>query len=52
MTDAKTKIKVIEDADATGEVARVYDEWRAHSGRQQIPAFSSALAIALIFCVR
>src|SRR5882762_3345179 len=37
MTDAKTKIKVIEDADATGEVARVYDEWRAHSGRQQMP---------------
>jgi alkylhydroperoxidase family enzyme len=37
MTDAKTKIKVIEDADATGEVAKVYDEWRAHSGRQQMP---------------
>src|ERR1700758_2454056 len=37
MTDAKTKIKVIEDADATGDVAKVYDEWRAHSGRQQMP---------------
>jgi hypothetical protein len=37
MTDEKTKIKVIEDADATGEVAKVYDEWRAHSGRQKMP---------------
>ena len=31
------KIGFIEDADATGEVAAVYDEWRAHSGRQQMP---------------
>jgi uncharacterized peroxidase-related enzyme len=31
------KIDFIEDADATGEVATVYDEWRAHSGRQQMP---------------
>jgi hypothetical protein len=37
MTDPKTKIDIIEDADATGEVAQVYDEWRAHSGRQQMP---------------
>ena len=27
------KINLIEDADATGELAQVYDEWRAHSGR-------------------
>lgn len=31
------KIGFIEDADATGEVAKVYDEWRAHSGRQNMP---------------
>jgi alkylhydroperoxidase family enzyme len=31
------KIEFVEDADATGEVARVYDEWRAQSGRQQMP---------------
>lgn len=31
------KINLIEDADATGEVAQVYDEWRAESGRQQVP---------------
>jgi uncharacterized peroxidase-related enzyme len=37
MTDPKTKIGLTEDADATGEVARVYDEWRAHSGRQKMP---------------
>jgi len=37
MRDAETKIKVIEDAEATGDVAAVYDEWRAHSGRQKMP---------------
>jgi alkylhydroperoxidase family enzyme len=37
MTDAETKIKVIEDAEATGDVAAVYDEWRTHSGRQKMP---------------
>jgi hypothetical protein len=31
------KIALIEDADARGELAQVYDEWRAHSGRQQMP---------------
>lgn len=31
------KIDLIEDAEATGEVARVYAEWRAQSGRQQMP---------------
>jgi alkylhydroperoxidase family enzyme len=35
--DNETKIKLIEDRDATGEVAQVYDEWRAKSGRQQMP---------------
>lgn len=31
------KVDFIEDADATGEVAAVYEEWRARSGRQQMP---------------
>ena len=37
VTDPKNKIDVVEDANATGEVAQVYDEWRAKSGRQQMP---------------
>jgi alkylhydroperoxidase family enzyme len=37
MPDDETKIKIIEDRDATREVAHVYDEWRAKSGRQQMP---------------
>jgi uncharacterized peroxidase-related enzyme len=32
-----TKIKIIEDADATGETAAAYDFWRSGSGRQQVP---------------
>jgi hypothetical protein len=31
------KIRLIQDAEATGETAAVYDEWRAKSGRQQMP---------------
>jgi len=31
------KIKLIQDADAIGETAKVYDEWRAASGRTQMP---------------
>lgn len=31
------KIDFIEDADATGELAQAYDEWRARSGRQKMP---------------
>src|SRR5208282_3019879 len=34
---AATKIRIIEDAEATGEVAAAYDFWRAGSGRQQVP---------------
>ena len=37
MPDHENKINLIEDRDATGEVAAVYDEWRAKSGRQQMP---------------
>lgn len=32
-----TKIRIIEDAEATGETAAAYDVWRAGSGRQQVP---------------
>ena len=40
MADSQTnvhKIQLIEDADATDDVAAVYDEWRAKSGRQKMP---------------
>ncbi len=37
MSHPKTKIDLIEDADATDEVAKVYDEWRAQSCRQKLP---------------
>src|SRR5271168_5259786 len=32
-----TKIKIIEDADATGATLEAYDFWRAGSGRTQVP---------------
>jgi hypothetical protein len=32
-----TNIRIIEDAEATGEVAKVYDEWRALRGRKLVP---------------
>jgi alkylhydroperoxidase family enzyme len=35
--EGQKKIHVVEDAEATGEVAHVYDKWRAKSGRQQVP---------------
>lgn len=31
-------IPVIGDAEANGEVAKVYDEWRAKSGRHVVPS--------------
>jgi len=31
------KIGQIQDADATGDTAAAYDEWRAHSGRTKMP---------------
>ena len=34
---AVPKIAIIEDADATGDVAAAYDFWRAGSGRHQVP---------------
>jgi len=32
-----TKIRITEDAEATGDTAAAYDVWRAGSGRQQVP---------------
>jgi len=32
------KINLIEDTDATGELAQIYDQWRALSGQPQMPA--------------
>lgn len=32
-----THIPVVEDADATGDVAKAYDEWRALRGRKLVP---------------
>jgi uncharacterized peroxidase-related enzyme len=37
VAEPETKIKIVEDADATGDVAAVYDEWRKKSGRQELP---------------
>ncbi|HWG59116.1 MAG TPA: hypothetical protein VN661_08730 [Candidatus Acidoferrales bacterium] len=31
------KIRITEDAEATGEVAAAYDFWRSRSGRKQLP---------------
>ena|ERR1700758_1015427 len=32
-----TKIRIIEDQEATGDTAAAYDFWRAESGRKQVP---------------
>jgi len=44
LTKAVTKIKVIEDADATDEVAEAYDYWRASSGRTKVPGVIKSLS--------
>ncbi|SRR5579872_924299 len=36
-TKPATKIKVIEDTEATGETAAAYEVWRTQSGRTQMP---------------
>jgi uncharacterized peroxidase-related enzyme len=41
---AVTKIKIVEDADATGEVAAAYDYWRASSGRTKVPGILKSLS--------
>lgn len=37
MADVETKIAIVNDQDAQGEVARVYEEWRTSSGQQKVP---------------
>lgn len=32
-----SNIRIIEDNDATGETAKVYDEWRQLRGREKVP---------------
>ncbi len=39
-----TKIAIIEDADAVGDVAAAYDAWRAGSGRMQVPGIIKCFA--------
>jgi hypothetical protein len=34
---SKTKIRITEDADATGAAAEAYEFWRKQSGRTQVP---------------
>ena len=34
---AATKIRITEDAEATGETAAAYNFWRAATGRHQVP---------------
>ena len=36
-TRPQTKIAIIQDDQATGDVAAAYDAWRAGSGRTQVP---------------
>ena len=44
MASEETKIKLIEDAEATGEVAAVYDEWRKQSGRDKMPGILKCMS--------
>jgi hypothetical protein len=41
---SKTKIKIVEDAEAVGETAAAYDFWRAGSGRKQVPGIIKCFA--------
>ena len=49
MTEPKTKIKLIEDK-RHRRIAAVR-EWRAKSGRQQMPGILKCFSHRLIFCV-
>ena len=44
MLNEETKIRLIEDADASGEVAAVYEEWRQKSGRQMMPGILKCMS--------
>jgi len=39
-----TKIKIVEDAQATGDVAEAYDYWRARSGLKHVPGVFKSLS--------
>jgi hypothetical protein len=47
-----TKIRITEDAEATGETAAAYDFWRAGSGRQKVPGIIKCFGHVRTFCVR
>ena len=40
-----TKIKIVEDGEATGETAAAYDFWRAGSGSQQVPGIIKCFGV-------
>ena len=40
-----TKIRIIEDEEATGETAAAYDHWRAGSGRQKVPGIIKCFGV-------
>jgi hypothetical protein len=42
---AGTKIRIIEDREATGETAAAYDFWRSGSGRQQVPGIIKCFGV-------
>jgi hypothetical protein len=37
MPKARTKIDVVDDDEATGDIAQTYDEWRTSFGEQNMP---------------
>jgi len=51
-TKSGTKIRIIEDAEATGETAAAYDSWRAESGRQQVPGILKCFGVRPDFLCR
>ncbi|MBI2681949.1 MAG: carboxymuconolactone decarboxylase family protein [Acidobacteriales bacterium] len=40
-----TKIRVIEDGEATGAIAEVYEEWRKRTGRQIVPGILKCFSL-------
>lgn len=39
LPEPESKIALIEDEQATGDVAAVYEQWRLNSGRDRMPGF-------------
>jgi hypothetical protein len=44
-SEHKTKIRIIEDAEATGDTLAAYDTWRASSGRTQVPGIIKCFGV-------